>query len=282
MSFRKVGFLAIALGVCLLANDLMAQPGGGRGRGGPGGGFGFGRGGGSMAAIGLLRNEDVRNKIDLADDQYEDIQKVQEDMQAKMRDAFQDRDFEAIRGINEDAEKEIKDILLDKQWKTLQTISNQQRYIRGGTLRISQQFLTETLEMSEGDAEKAMEDYEALQKEYQKKMSKLAQEMMDDFAKSLPSDARKAFKEMMGDEIIPIQQQRPQFGGRGRTRRSGWTWRWRTRRSWRPGWPGWPRWRRRRFLNRSSNPKICNIPQIGNYRSAFFLCQFGNSAPSAF
>lgn len=220
MSFRRVGFLAIMLGVCLLASDLMAQPGGrggqgGGGRGGRGGFGGGGFGGGSMQTLGLLRNEDVRKKIDLADDQYEDIQKVQEAMQAKMRDAFQDRDFEAIRGINEDAEKEIKEILLDKQWKTLQTISNQQRYIRGGQLRISEEFLIESLKMSEGDAKKAMAAYEDLTKEFREKMAKMAQQMIDDFAKELPADARKQFKEMLGDEIIPIEQQRPQFGGRG-------------------------------------------------------------------
>ena len=136
-------------------------------------------------------------------------------MNGKMRDAFRDRDFEALRGIGEEATKEIKEILLDKQWKTLNTISNQQRYIRGGQLRISSTFLVDELGMSEKEADKAMEAYEGMAKKFREKLAKMAQEMLDDFAKELPPEARKKFKEMMGDEIIPVEQQRPQFGGRG-------------------------------------------------------------------
>lgn len=215
MSFRKIGFMAIAFAVCVMASDVMAQPGGRGGRGGRGGFFGGGFSG--MQAIGLLGNKDVREKIDLADDQYEDIKKVQEEMQSKMREAFQDRDFEAIRGITEDAQKEVQDILLDKQWKTLQVIANQQRYVRGGQLRISEEFLVETLKMDEDDAKEAMEAYEKISEKYRKKMAELAQDMMDEFAKELPADARKAFKELLGDEIIPVapQQRQFSFGGRG-------------------------------------------------------------------
>ena len=216
MSFRKVGFFAIALCLCILANDLMAQPGGrgregsSRGRGGFGGAFG------NMQTLGLLANKDVREKADITEDQYKDIQAVQQEMQDKIREAFQDRDFDAIRGIGDDAQKEIKDILLEKQWKTVETISNQQRYIRGGQLRISEDFLVETLKMEESDAKEAMEAYEEITKKFREKMAKLAQEMMEDFAKELPADARKTFKDLLGDEIIPIEARQPQWGGRGR------------------------------------------------------------------
>ncbi|MEC9091514.1 MAG: hypothetical protein VX438_02325 [Planctomycetota bacterium] len=222
MFFRKVGFFAIALCVCVLANDLLAQPGGrgrdsGRdgGRGGRGGFGGFGSAMGNMQTLGLLANKDVREKADITDDQYKDIQGVQQEMQDKIREAFQDRDFDAIRGIGEDAQAEIKDILLEKQWKTVEMISNQQRYIRGGQLRISEDFLVETLKMSKGDAEDAMEAYEELTKKFREKMAKLAQEMMDDFAKELPGDARKTFKELLGDEIVPIESRQSAWG-RGR------------------------------------------------------------------
>lgn len=212
MSFRNTTFLAAALGVCLLASDLMAQPGGGGGRGGRQRFGGFGAG---MQVIGMLTNEDVREKADITEDQYNDIKGVQEDMQSKMRDAFQDRDFEALRGISEDAEKEIKEILLDKQWKMVQTIANQQRYIRGGQLRIDERFLTDQLGLSEDEAKDAMESYDELRQKIEKEVAKLAEKMIADFAKELPADARKKFKELIGDEIIPITQQRPQFGGRG-------------------------------------------------------------------
>lgn len=208
MSFRKMGLSVLLLTVCVFASDLMAQPGGGR-RGAFGGGFG----GGGM--LGLLQNSSVQEKLDLTDDQIDEIKELSDDMRSKMQEMMQERNFEGMREMMTEISDEAKDILLEKQVKMLDKIQNQQRYMRGGTLRVSKEFFVDVLEMDEGDAEDAMETYENLQKKFAAKVSKELQAMIKDMAKELPKEAGKKFEEMFGGEIIQIAPPQRQQGGRG-------------------------------------------------------------------
>ena len=213
MSFRKLGLSVLLLTVCVFTSDLMAQPGG-RGRGGFGGG-GFGGGG----MLGLLQNESVQEKLDLTDDQIAELKELAEDMRSKMQEMMRERNFEGMREMMTEASDEAKDVLLEKQVKTLEKISNQQRYMRGGTLRVNKDFFVNVLEMEEDDAEDAMETYEKLQKELSEKVNKELQAMIKKMAKELPGEAGDKFEEMFGGEIIqiaqPQRQPRGQGGGRG-------------------------------------------------------------------
>lgn len=209
MSFRKLGLSVLLLTVCVFASDLMAQPGG-RGRGGFGGG-GFGGGG----MLGLLQNESVQEKLDLTDDQIAELKELSEDMRSQMREMMQERNFEGMREMMTEASDEAKDVLLEKQVKTLEKISNQQRYMRGGTLRVNKDFFVNVLEMEEDDAEDAMETYEKLQKELSEKVNKELQAMIKKMAKELPGEAGDKFEEMFGGEIIQIAQPQRQRGGQG-------------------------------------------------------------------
>lgn len=210
MSFRKMGLSVLLLTVCVFASDLMAQPGGGRGgRGGFGGGFG----GGGM--LGLLQNSSVQEKLDLTDGQIAEIKELSDDMRAKMQEMMQERNFEGMREMMTEISDEAKDVLLEKQVKMLDKIQNQQRYMRGGTLRVSKEFFVDVLEMDEGDAEDAMKTYEDLQKKFAAKVSKELQAMIKDMAKELPKEAGKKFEEMFGGEIIQIAPPQRQQGGRG-------------------------------------------------------------------
>lgn len=214
MSFRKLGLSVLLLSVCVLANDLMAQPGGGGGggRGGRGGGGGGGFGGG-MAT--LLANKSVQEKLELTEGQVEELEELQKDMREKMQEAFQDRDFQAIRGIMEEVNEEVKDVLLEKQVAMLEKMQNQQRYMRGGQLRIDERFLVEVLEMDEDDAEKAMESYNKRMEKFRETVKEAAEKLMKDFKKDLPASAAKKFEEMFGEELMQIEQERGGFGGFG-------------------------------------------------------------------
>ena len=209
MAFRKLGLLVLLMSFCLLVNDAIAQPGGGRGgRGGFGGGFGGGM-------LGLLQNKDVQSKIDLTDDQIDEIKGMAEGMQERMREAMQDRDFNALRGIMEEAQEEAKDVLLTKQVEKLNQIQNQQRYMRGGQLRISEDFLVEQLGLEEDEAKDVMEGYEKKVAEFREKVAEAAKDLMSSFEKDLPRDARAKFNEMFGEELIQIEQTQRTFGSRG-------------------------------------------------------------------
>lgn len=210
MSFRKLGLSVLLLTVCVFASDLMAQPGGG-GRGQRGGG-GFGGGG----MLSLLQNESVQQKLDLTDDQIKELKELSDDMRSKTQEMMRERNFEGMREMMTEASDEAKEVLLEKQVKMLDKITNQQRYMRGGTLRVNKDFFVDVLEMEEDDADDAMKTFEKLQKELTEKVNKELQAMVKKMAKELPGEAGDKFEEMFGGEIIQIAQpQRQQRGGQG-------------------------------------------------------------------
>lgn len=216
MSFRKVGFVVAALCMCILANDAMAQPGGG-GRGGFGGGRG-GFGGGMGGVTGLLRSEGVQKFLDLSEDQIEEIQAIQADMMNGFREAFRGGDRENIREkmqeMIEDSTEEIKKVMVGSQWKKLEQLSGQQGFMGGGArvINASARLLTSRLELDEEEAEEIEEKFGKIK---DKRVKELNEELIDELAKLLPSDARKKFKDVFDGGIVEIDFGRPQFGGRG-------------------------------------------------------------------
>ena len=74
----------------------------------------------------------------------------------------------------EEAQEEAKDVLLTKQVEKLNQIQNQQRYMRGGQLRISEDFLVEQLGLEEDEAKDVMEGYEKKVAEFREKVAEAA------------------------------------------------------------------------------------------------------------
>jgi len=115
-------FLLLAL-LSLLATSAFSQRG-------------FGRmfGGGAMVLRNpgfLLMRDDVKTELNLTDEQKTKLQAIQEEVQGKMRDAFQSGGSDrtamqaAMQKISEDSSKEINAVLTADQQKRLKQIAYQ-------------------------------------------------------------------------------------------------------------------------------------------------------------
>ena len=156
ISHARLGLVFAAI-LAFVATDVMAQrggPGGGGGR--PGGGGGFGgqrggsggggfrggpggfRGGGGGGMLGLLRNEQVREEIEVMPDQEDAIRKIQENQPRPERPDFDFRDrseenrakmeewMKKMQKERQEQEKEVRmqleEVLLPPQFERLNEI----------------------------------------------------------------------------------------------------------------------------------------------------------------
>ena len=125
----KLTILVFSMLAAMLSSDLLAQPGG-RGRGGRGGGPPWGgRGGGSEFE--LLMRDDIRNEIELVDDQVDDLRALGDEFRSEMRSVFEDAresgDWGSIRDkmseMRKEMEEQAHEILLPHQVERLQQLT---------------------------------------------------------------------------------------------------------------------------------------------------------------
>ena len=235
-----LGMLAIAALVCA---DVQAQ-GRGRGRGGPGGGRGFGPGRGVFNVMQLLQVDEVREEIELTDDQVETIKKAADeqrrgrgdrpnfrDMSDEERQAFLAEARERAEKQAKQAKEKIDEILLPHQIERLDEIALQMRGAAALTdkeiaakVGLSEENIQAVKEATEQARESMGERMRELfaqgrdgggREEMRKKFQELRKEMEDEVLAVLSEDQRQKFAELKGEpfELPPSAFGR---GGRGR------------------------------------------------------------------
>ena len=221
---------AVGLAFALVAASAVAQPPGGPG--GPGGQRGpgmFMMGGGMMGYTQLLRIEKVQKEIELTDDQKAELQKIEEQSRARMRELFQGggQDREAARQRFEQArqetEKAIEGVLLPNQVKRLKEIRLQ---VVGIASALMDQGVRKELGVTEEQAQKireavqkVMEDMRAQRQEgeppgpeqMQQRMQEMRTKMADAVMAQLTEEQKNKWNQMIGEkfEISPSEM----FGG---------------------------------------------------------------------
>jgi hypothetical protein len=218
--------LVLGTGLMLLVPTVEAQPpgGGGRGRGGPGGPFGGG-------VIGLVQQEEVRQEIELNDDQEAELrtlgETVRDEIQGEMGDMFRGmRDlsdeerqarFEEIRtrfeAINKDVEGRLQKVLLPHQFDRLKQIDLQARLERGGAAALSEGELAETLGLTDGQREQLEERAREVQQDLDAKIRQLRLDARNQLFEVLTPEQRAKLEGMMGEQFALPEQD---FGRRGR------------------------------------------------------------------
>ena len=213
---------AVALMVGLLmGGDALAQPG----RGGPGG---FGGGGG---ALGLLRNQQVLDELDIVEEQQEKLEAIGEKLRDEMREMFsgmrdlsreeREEKFGELREKMQervaDIQKEVDEILLPNQRDRLKQIANQMQN-RGGASRALNGSLGDELGLSDKQKEELTEKAQELRAELEKKIGELRKESEDELLQVLTPEQRKKYKKMLGE---PFEFQQQGWGGRGGDRGRG-------------------------------------------------------------
>jgi hypothetical protein len=145
MKLRVLGFLSLALAVCLssalVAQDQPGRQRGQRGQGGPGGGGpggprGFGFGGGATELMMLLRMEEVRKEVDMTDETYEAVQTAaRENMSglADLRDASEAERTAKMKELNDKTQELLDEVLSPDHQKRLMGLLVQQRGMSAST-----------------------------------------------------------------------------------------------------------------------------------------------------
>lgn len=216
-AMRRLAIGAVAMaGLAVMSSDVSAQPGGRRGGfGGPGGGGG----------LELLFRDDIREEIELVDEQMDEIREAGEEMRQSMRSVFQDaqdlpederRDFfrEKMQEGQEQMQVKLKEILLDHQFKRLEQLALQTRLQRGGAANaLESDELRDKLNITEDQMAEMQLLAEEAQEELQKKIQEATLEARNKVLSVLTPEQRATFDEMVGEEY--------QFQNRGRFGRGG-------------------------------------------------------------
>lgn len=217
----------VGLAFALVGMSAMAQP-----PGGPGGQRGpgmFMMGGGMMGYSQLLRVEKVQKEIELTEDQKAELQKIEEQSRARMRELFQGggQDREAARQRFEQARKEtekaIEGVLLPNQVKRLKEIRLQ---VMGIGAALMDEEVRKELGVTEEQAQKirdatqkAMEELRGQRQEgerpsreqMQQRMEEMRKKLADAVMSQLTEEQKNKWNQMIGEkfEISPSDL----FGG---------------------------------------------------------------------
>lgn len=222
---RSIGIATLVLATVVAAPSfIFAQGGGFRG--------GFGGGGG---VLGLLYREDVRQDLQLVDEQQEKVDaladEIRTELQDEMREMFsQMRDlsdeerqqqFEKIRSrmeeVNADAEKRLKKVLLPHQFDRLKQIDVQMRVQQQGAGALTSGELAEMLDLTDSQRERLEERAAEVEQELQEKISQLRLEARNKMLDVLTAEQRAKLQSLMGDDFAATDSA-PSFGrggGRG-------------------------------------------------------------------
>lgn len=226
---RWLGVSLLVLGFISLAaiDPALAQPGrGGQGRGGQGGGFGGGQGGpmgGMMGGAGgmamLLMNPQVREQLELSEDQIQRLEDLQADMRDEMQEMFRGggggrgADMrEQIEKMTTRVQEEVDGVLLKHQREQLAAMQASMTMQRGGGAAgvLSNPALIKQLGLSESEAEKFRKQAEELRAKQDEEIAKLRERYNERIIDLLPPDAQDIMREWMKTEVPEFQ-----FGGRG-------------------------------------------------------------------
>jgi Spy/CpxP family protein refolding chaperone len=229
--FRTVArFTLAAVVIGLLCAPTLAQPGGG----GFGGRGGFGGPGGGVT--GLLMSDQIREEIEITDDQLADLEAMGEEMRDQMRSMFEGmRDLspderrerfatmrDDMQDIQSQAEDRMNEILLPHQVARLREINLQQQVRRGGLEGALQGELAEELGITDEQREQMVAKAQELQQEMQQKIEQLRKDAQDELMSLLTPDQRSKLDSLMGTDFeMEDRGFGGRFGGRGGRDRGG-------------------------------------------------------------
>ena len=193
-------------GAFITANDGFAQ---GRGRGNP-----FG---GSM--LELLMNEDVRQEIELVDEQEQQLRELGEKFRDKMRSRFQEmrdsgdysRMREVMTEVGKEVEKDASDVLLDHQVARLKQLQVQSKMQRGASEALASDAIREKLGLTDEQLKEIQEVAKEAQEEVRKKIQQAQKEAQEKILGVLTPEQQRVWKEMIGESFS--FQNRSRFGG---------------------------------------------------------------------
>ena len=159
------------------------------------------------STLGLLANEDIRKDLEMVDDQYEDLQKANEEIQRRAAEQLKALDLtdiksatEQILAIRDQSEKELRDTLLPHQMKRLLQLAakNQLRYRSLVQILTSDPMKTE-LEINDKQSRDLKNAEKEIEAELEREIAKLREKAREKLLSNLRSAQRDQINEIFGD-----------------------------------------------------------------------------------
>lgn len=180
----------------------------------PGVGMGFGGFGPGSDQLSMLGNEQIRNELQLADDQWKEVQQIQSDFRSRMRDTMNglmEGGFrperagelkEKIEAVRTEMTGRLNQVLLPHQLTRLEQLG---RHVQMKSSELGDSMfagsLADSLNLTEEQKTRLRERAEELRAEMQAEMRKMQAEAREKLLEELTPEQREKLKELLGDEF---------------------------------------------------------------------------------
>lgn len=164
-------------------------------------------GGANNSEFDLLADPKVRENIDMVDEQYEELQKLNAEVQSRMADRirnlnFSDRDglVDQLKEIRDEARKELETLFIPEQLERLEQIRNQSQ-LRGRSLvdLLTSDPLRSKLEISSRQTDELREVEREIEKEIEEEIAKLRERARKRLLSKLDQDQQDQVEKIFGD-----------------------------------------------------------------------------------
>lgn len=180
----------------------------------PGVGMGFGGIGGGSDQLSMLSNQQIREDLQLADDQWKEVQRIQSDFQSQMRAAMNgvmEGGFkperagelkEKLEAVRTEMTGRLGQVLLPHQLTRLEQLG---RHVQMKSSELGDSMfagsIAEELGLTDEQKERLRERAEELRAEMQAEIRKMQAEAREKLLEELTPEQREKLKEMLGDEF---------------------------------------------------------------------------------
>lgn len=159
------------------------------------------------STLGLLSDEKIRGELEMMDDQYDDLKRLNSEIQDRVAEQIRGLDFkdagnlaEQIRGIREQARNDLHSVLLPHQLTRLRQIRMQSQLRRRSLVDlITSDPLKTELEVSDRQTRELRETEEEIEKELEEEIAKLRAKARDRLLSKLKPGQKDKVEEMFGD-----------------------------------------------------------------------------------
>lgn len=188
--------------------------------------IGSGAKNGDFELMHLLRNQSIRDEIELVESQYEKMRKRNEQIQAELKELSQSLmkakdgafkfDSEALKKIVErqaefqkNAKADLEEMLLPHQIKRLRQVALQDQMNRFGTAEaLSTGVLAEALELTDEQKESLKEKSKEIEERVRKEIAKIRAEAKQELYKVLDAKQQDKLSELVGDHFEKVNPRR--------------------------------------------------------------------------
>ncbi len=181
-----------------------------------------------VSDLGLLADPKVREEIEMVDEQYEELQKLNADIQARAASQIQKLDFsdreglvDRLREIRERAQEDLDSMFIPEQLARLRQLRNQSRMRGGRTLvdLLTTDPLRNELDISESQADELRELEKEVEEEIQREIAKLREKAKERLLSPLDSEQREQVEELFGETMAFTPRDREVGKGKARGKR---------------------------------------------------------------